>query len=159
MIELFETLPSVSAAQAYKSTFSAIQSSSIPLCSSVTCPIEVSFSDEHQTELAYFLRLLKQANNENRWIMFIGHDAVLDKKLLESAKIDLSKVLVLHKTKSKSLPKLMEMALQSGNCSAVISSGEISEYQTNAIREAAQAGKSLAFVISKEQAKSRITLH
>ena len=122
MNELFETLPSVSAAQAYKSTFSAIQSPSIPLCSSVTCPIEVSFSDEHQTELAYFLRLLKQANNENRWIMFIGHDAVLDKKLLESAKIDLSKVLVLQKTKSKSLPKLMECTK---NCSAVISSGEI----------------------------------
>lgn len=159
MAELFESQHSVSASQAYKSTYSSLQGSSVSIAQSVSCPIEVSFTDEHQTQLAYFLRLLKQANQENRWIMFIGHDALLDKKLLTSAGIDLNKVLVLHKTKGQSLSSLMERALKSGNCSAVITTGNIEAFQTAAIRQAAHNGKSLAFVINKEQAKQCITFH
>ncbi|KMV32329.1 cell division protein FtsZ [Photobacterium swingsii] len=159
MAELFESQHSVSVSQAYKSTYSSLQGTPLSIAQSVSCPIEVTFSDEHQAQLAYFLRLLKQANLENRWIMFISHDALLDKKLLTNAGINLSKVLVLHKTKGKPLACLMEKALISGNCSAVIATGDIELFQTAAIRQAAHEGKSLAFVINKEQAQQRITFH
>ena len=53
----------------------------------------------------------------------------------------------------------MEKALISGNCSAVITTGDIELFQTTAIRQAAHEGKSLAFVINKEQAQQRITFH
>ncbi|WP_299015073.1 cell division inhibitor SulA [uncultured Photobacterium sp.] len=157
MAVLFDNLQSVSVSQAYKSTFST-HTASPSYSQPVKCPIEVNFSDEQQAQLAYFLRILKQANQQSRWIMFIGNDALIDKNLLQSAGIDLNKVLVLKNKKGLSAPRLMELALNSGNCSAVIASGDIECFTNKSIREAANNGASYAFVINRE-AKQNITLH
>ncbi|WP_064603633.1 cell division inhibitor SulA [Photobacterium sp. J15] len=157
MAVLFDNLQSVSVSQAYKSTF-ATDTASPSVLQPVKCPIEVCFSDEHQAQLAYFLRILKQASEQNRWIMFIGEEALVDKKLLESAGIDINKVLVLNNKKQISDPRLMEMALESGNCSAVIACGDIEHFTNDNIRQAAEYGASYAFVINHE-AKRKITFH
>ncbi|WP_036824849.1 cell division inhibitor SulA, partial [Photobacterium sanctipauli] len=124
----------------------------------VECPIEVCFSDQSQTQLAYFLRILKQASQQNRWIMFIGQESVVDKNLLQTAGVDLNKVLVLTNKKGKSDQQLLEQALQAGNCSAVIATGDIEAFENPAIREAAQSGQSYAFVINRDT-KANITVH
>lgn len=153
----FEHLHAVSASQAYKATFAShahTPSSSIK----VQCPIEVSFSDDTQTQLAYFLRLLKQASQQNRWVTFIGHEALVDKNLLQSAGIDLNKVLVVCNKKGHSVQELMIQALQSGNSSAVIVTGDILDFTSGAIRDAAILSESFAFVINR-QAKQQMTIH
>lgn len=157
MTALFDNLQSVSASQAYKSTFAA-HTSSPSFNQSVKCPIEVCFSDEKQTQLAYFLRILKQASQQSRWIMFIGDEAMIDKNLLQSAGIDLNKILLLKNKKGLSDQKLMEKSLSAGNCSAVIATGEVEDFQREEIRQAAENGSSYAFVINRET-KNRVTLH
>lgn len=121
-------------------------------------PIEVSYSEQQQAQLAYFLRLLKQANQENRWIMFIGQDALLDKRLLINAGIDINKVLLLKNMKNKSKHLLMAKALEMGNCSAVIVSGEIEMFNTSIITMAAEQSKTLAFVLN-QNVKAQLTFH
>ncbi|MGR5062046.1 cell division inhibitor SulA [Photobacterium sp. DNB22_13_2] len=157
MAAYFEHQNTVSAAQVYKATFGA-HTEGTPSPHTVNCPIEVSFNDESQAQLAYFLRILKQASQQNRWIMFIGQNALVDKNLLKSAGIDLNKVLVLNNKKSKSDQELMEKALRSGNCSAVIATGDIQHFASYAIREASDVGASFAFVINRDN-KSQITYH
>ncbi|MCW8331292.1 cell division protein FtsZ [Photobacterium sp. SDRW27] len=157
MTALFDNLQSVSASHAYKTTFAA-NASSPSFNQSVKCPIEVCFSDEKQTQLAYFLRILKQASQQSRWIMFIGDEAMIDKKLLQSAGIDLHKVLLLKNKKGLSDYSLMEKALSTGNCSAVIATGDIEQFETEEIRQAAYNGSSYAFVINRAT-KSKLTIH
>lgn len=157
MTALFDNLQSVSVAQAYKSAFAA-HTRSPSFSQSVKCPIEVCFSDEKQTQLAYFLRILKQASQQNRWIMFIGDEAMVDKRLLQGAGIDLNKVLLLKNKKGLSDQELMEKALNTGNCSAVIATGEIENFETEDIRQAADNGSSYAFVINRHT-KNRLTFH
>ncbi|PSU50117.1 cell division protein FtsZ [Photobacterium frigidiphilum] len=156
MTALLNNLQSVTASQAYKSTFTT--NSTVPKYQSVKCPIDVSFTDESQTQLAYFLRLLKQASLQSRWIMFIGDEAMIDKKLLISAGVDISKVLVLKNKKLLDDQALMTKALISGNCSAVIAAGNITSFQTDAIRQASEQGQTLAFVIN-HATKHKVTLH
>ncbi|MFC1502965.1 cell division inhibitor SulA [Pseudomonadota bacterium] len=156
MTALFNRLQSVTASQAYKSTFTT--NSAMPHSQSVKCPIEVCFSDKEQTQLAYFLRLLKQAGQQDRWIMFIGDDALIDKNLLISAGIALNKILVLNNKKSLTDQALMAKALITGNCSAVIATGDIEDFETESIREAAEQGQSLAFVINREASRN-LTFH
>ncbi|MCQ1061275.1 cell division inhibitor SulA [Photobacterium sp. DNB23_23_1] len=157
MAAYFEHQNTVSASQVYKATFAAQpEGSSSP--HNVNCPIEVSFNDESQAQLAYFLRILKQASQQNRWIMFIGQNSLIDKNLMKSAGINLNKVLVLANKKSKTDQELMEKALRSGNCSAVIATGDIQHFASYAIREASDAGASYAFVINRDD-KSQITYH
>lgn len=157
MTALFDNLQSVSASQAYKSAFAA-HTSSPSFIQPVKCPIEVCFSDEKQTQLAYFLRILKQASQQSRWIMFIGDEAMIDKNLLQSAGIDLNKVLLLKNKKGLTEQKLMEKALSTGNCSAVIATGDVEHFETEEIRQAAENGSSYAFVINRHS-KSRMTFH
>lgn len=157
MTALFDNLQSVSVSQAYKSTFAA-QNHSTSFSQSVKCPIEVCFSDEKQTQLAYFLRILKQASQQNRWIMFIGEEAMIDKRLLKSAGIELNKVLLLKNKKGLQDQVLMKKALDTGNCSAVIATGEIEDFETDEIRQAADNGSSYAFVINRHT-KNRLTFH
>ncbi|MGF1704188.1 cell division protein FtsZ [Photobacterium makurazakiensis] len=157
MTAYFDQQHSISASQAYKTTFAAQESGKItPL--SVKCPIEVCFSDHMHTQLAYFLRILKQASQQNRWIMFIGQDALVDKSLLKSAGIDLNKVLVLTNKKGISDQQLVEKALRTGNCSAVISTGYVADFESASIRQAAQDGNSYAFIINRS-AKANVTVH
>ena len=149
MAAYFEHLNTVSASQVYKATFAThTDGSSTP--HSVSCPIEVSFNDERQAQLAYFLRILKQASQQSRWIMFIGQNALIDKNLMKSAGIDLNKILVVTNKKGKTDQELMEKALRSGNCSAVIASGDIQHFASYAIREASDCGASYAFVINRD---------
>lgn len=157
MTALFDNLQSVSASQVYKSSFATLTSSPT-LVQPVKCPIEVCFSDEKQTQLAYFLRILKQASQQSRWIMFIGDEAMLDKNLLQSAGVDLNKVLLLKNKKGLSDQALMEKALHTGNCSAVIAAGDVEDFECEDIRHAAEAGSSYAFVINRHS-KSKVTIH
>lgn len=157
MAAYLEHLHSISASQAYKATFTA-QTAAPSSPKAVKCPIEVFFSDRTQTQLAYFLRILKQASEQNRWIMFIGQESLVDKNLLKSAGIDLHKVLVLTNKKGKSDQALMAQALRSGNCSAVIATGEIEAFTSTDIRDASDFGASYAFVINRDS-KSQITFH
>lgn len=58
--------------------------------------------------------------NENRWICWIAPPRLADTKLLSEAGIDLSRVLRIYpKTHQQSL-QLVEQALSSGKCSAVL---------------------------------------
>ena len=107
MAAYFEHLNTVSASQVYKATFNTTAEDASS-SHTVSCPIEVSFNDERQAQLAYFLRILKQASQQNRWIMFIGQNALIDKNLLKSAGINLNKVLVLTNKKGKTDQELME---------------------------------------------------
>jgi len=157
MTVLFDNLQSVSAAQVYKSAF-ATHTSSSSFNQPVKCPIEVCLSDEKQTQLAYFLRILKQASQQSRWIMFIGDEAMLDKNLLQSAEIDLNKVLLLRNKKGLTDQKLMEKALSTGNCSAVIATGNVENFESEEIRQAAENGSSYAFVINR-RSKMKLTFH
>lgn len=156
MKTLMQTQEFITASDAYKATFSSC--SSVFESPSMAVPIEVSYSEQQQVELAYFLRLLKQANEENRWIMFIGQDALLDKRLLINAGININKVLLLRNTKNQSKHLLMVKALEMGNCSAVIVSGAIETFNTSIITMAAEQGKTLAFVLN-QNVKARLTLH
>ncbi|PSW13421.1 cell division protein FtsZ [Photobacterium rosenbergii] len=157
MAAYFEHLNTVSASQVYKATFNTTAEDASS-SHTVSCPIEVSFNDESQAQLAYFLRILKQASQQNRWIMFIGQNALIDKNLLKSAGINLNKVLVLTNKKGKTDQELMEKALRSGNCSAVIATGDIQHFASYAMREASDTGASYAFVINRDE-KSQITYH
>ena len=148
---------SITASQVYKSTFAA-DSTQQPLSATVGQPIEVSYSAEQQTQLAYFLRLLKKANSENRWIMFIGYDALIDKSLLKNAGIDINKVLLLKTPANQSKHNLMVKALEMGNCSAVIVAGEIEKFDTPLINSAATHGKAMAFVLNKNTT-AHLTVH
>ena len=156
MKTLMQTQEFITASDAYKATLSS--------CSGVfesplmVVPIEVSYSEQQQVEWAYFLRLLKQANEENRWIMFIGQDALLDKRLLINAGINLNKVLLLRNTKKQSKHLLMVKALEMGNCSAIIVSGAIETFNTSIITMAAEQSKTLAFVLN-QNVKAQLTFH
>ncbi|WEM43781.1 SulA-like leucine-rich domain-containing protein [Photobacterium sp. DA100] len=156
MAAYFEHQNTVSASQVYKATFAAQTEGTSS--HTVSCPIEVSFNDESQAQLAYFLRILKQASQQNRWIMFIGQNALIDKNLLKSAGIDLNKVLVLTNKKGKTDQELMEKALRCGNCSAVIATGDIQHFASYTMREASDSGASYAFVINRND-RSQITYH
>lgn len=157
MTTYFDNSQSVTASQVYKSTC-ATAAHSPSSVQPVNCPIEVCFSDEAQAQLAYFLRLLKQASQQSRWIMFIGEEALIDKQLLKGAGIDINKVLLLKNKKGLSDEVLMEKALSCGNCSAVIATGHIESFQRHDIRQAAETGASYAFVINREF-KNKVTLH
>ncbi|MDO6708746.1 cell division inhibitor SulA [Photobacterium sp. 1_MG-2023] len=147
MTAQLDSFQSVTASQVYKSTFLSPAS---PLSSiQVQYPIEVSFCDQEQAQLAYLLRLLKQASAQNRWIMFIGHDALLDRNLLKSASVDLNKVILLNKKDGQQTQALMAKALQMGNCSAVIACGDVRDYCNRTIHEAAIHGNAMAFVIRR----------
>ena len=156
MKSLMHTQESTTASDVYKATLTSHAST----CQSPPriIPIEVSYSEQQQAQLAYFLRLLKQANQENRWIMFIGQDALLDKHLLINAGIDINKVLLLKNIKNQSKHLLMIKALEMGNCSAVIVSGEIETFNTPLIRMAAEQSKTLAFVLN-QNVKVQLTFH
>ncbi|PSW66503.1 SulA-like leucine-rich domain-containing protein [Photobacterium leiognathi] len=147
--------PSITASQVYKSTFTAHSTS---LSEAVGQTIEVSYSAEQQTQLAYFLRLLKKANNENRWIMFVGYDALIDKSLLKNAGIDINKVLLLKASEHQSKHNLLVKALEMGNCSAVIVAGDIEQFDTPLVNSAAKNGKAMAFVLNKNLT-THLTVH
>ncbi|WP_297481697.1 SulA-like leucine-rich domain-containing protein [uncultured Photobacterium sp.] len=153
---LMHTQGSTTASDVYKATLD----SHVDIYQSPTriVPIEVSYSEQQQAQLAYFLRLLKQANQENRWIMFIGQDALLDKRLLINAGIDINKVLLLKNMKNQSKHLLMVKALEMGNCSAVIVTGEIETFNTPLITTAAEQSKTLAFVLN-QNVKAQLTFH
>lgn len=156
MKALMQTQEFITASDVYKATFgSHLNGIESP---SRAVPIEVSYSEQQQAQLAYFLRLLKQANEENRWIMFIGQDALLDKQLLINAGIDINKVLLLKNAKNQSKHLLMAKALEMGNCSAVIVTGEIEAFNTPIITTAAEQGKTLAFVLN-QNIKAQLTFH
>lgn len=157
MTAYFDHLNSISASQAYKATFAA-QTAAPASPHAVKCPIEVCFSDQMQTQLAYFLRILKQASLQNRWIMFIGQEALVDKNLLKSAGIDINKILVITNKKGLSDQQLMEKALRSGNCSAVIAVGDIENFANDTLREASDIGASYSFVINRHS-KNNVTVH
>ncbi|UTM58767.1 SulA-like leucine-rich domain-containing protein [Photobacterium sp. CCB-ST2H9] len=142
-----DSFQSVTASQVYKSTF--VSHSSTLSSNRVQYPIEVSFCDQEMAQLAYLLRLLKQASEQNRWIMFIGEDALLDRNLMKSAGIDVNKVLLLKKKIGQSTQALMAKALHMGNCSAVIASGNILEYCNQTIHDAAIHGDAMAFIINR----------
>ncbi|WP_232575535.1 cell division inhibitor SulA [Photobacterium carnosum] len=156
MKSLMHTQESITASDAYKATLSS--HADIYQSPPRVISIEVSYSEQQQAQLAYFLRLLKQANQENRWIMFIGQDALLDKRLLINAGIDLNKVLLLKNIKNKSKHLLVVKALEMGNCSAVIVSGEIETFNTSIITMAAKQSKTLAFVLN-QNVKAQLTFH
>lgn len=147
--------PSITASQVYKSTFTAHPTA---LSEAVGQTIEVSYSVEQQTQLAYFLRLLKKANNENRWIMFVGYDALIDKSLLKNAGIDINKVLLLKASEHQSKHNLLVKALEMGNCSAVIVAGDIEQFDTPLVNSAAKNGKAMAFVLNKNLT-THLTVH
>ncbi|WP_305415981.1 SulA-like leucine-rich domain-containing protein [Photobacterium leiognathi] len=147
--------PSITASQVYKPTFTA---HSTALSEAVGQTIEVSYSAEQQTQLAYFLRLLKKANNENRWIMFVGYDALIDKSLLKNAGIDINKVLSLKASEHQSKHNLLVKALEMGNCSAVIVAGDIEQFDTPLVNSAAKNGKAMAFVLNKNLT-THLTVH
>ncbi|CEO39045.1 cell division protein FtsZ [Photobacterium kishitanii] len=156
MKALMQAQEFITASEVYKATFGSC--SNVFESPSMAVPIEVSYSEQQQVQLAYFLRLLKQANEENRWIMFIGQDALLDKRLLINAGIDINKVLLLRNTKNQSKHLLMAKALEMGNCSAVIVAGEIESFNTPIISMAAEHGKTLAFVLN-QNVKAQLTFH
>ncbi|MEI8595679.1 SulA-like leucine-rich domain-containing protein [Photobacterium sp. Hal280] len=149
MTAQLDSIQSVTASQVYKSTF--LSHSSSLSSNPVQYPIEVSFCDHEQAQLAYLLRLLKQASEQNRWIMFIGADALLDRQLLSNAGVDINKVLVLKEKNRQSTQVLMAKALHMGNCSAVIASGNVKEYCNQTIHDAAIHGNSMAFIINRTQ--------
>ncbi|KDM91290.1 cell division inhibitor SulA [Photobacterium galatheae] len=150
-----DSFQSLTASQVYQSTF--LSHASSLSSSQVRYPIEVSFCDQEMIQLAYLLRLLRQASEQNRWIMFIGEDALLDRNLLKSAGIDINKVLLLKKKNGQSAQELMAKALHMGNCSAVITSGNIHEYCNPTIHDAAIHGNAMAFIINrKHQPASRL---
>ncbi|MHA6612928.1 cell division inhibitor SulA [Photobacterium damselae] len=155
MAALSTAIHSVTVSQAYKTT-TANHSSLTTLA--VNCPIAVSFCDEQQTQLAYLLRLLKQASAENRWIMFLGQEALLDKELMIQAGIDIKKILVLKNKRGMTDHDLMVKALRTGNCSAVIANGDISDFQTQSICDATVKGHSTAFVV-RNTSKNTHTFH
>ncbi len=156
MKSLMHTQESITASDAYKATLSS--HADIYQSPPRVISIEVSYSEQQQAQLTYFLRLLKQANQENRWIMFIGQDALLDKRLLINAGIDLNKVLLLKNIKNQSKHLLVVKALEMGNCSAVIVSGEIETFNTSIITMAAKQSKTLAFVLN-QNVKAQLTFH
>ncbi|KKC99187.1 SulA-like leucine-rich domain-containing protein [Photobacterium halotolerans] len=149
-----DSIQSVTASQVYKSTF--LSHSSSLSSNPVQYPIEVSFCDHEQAQLAYLLRLLKQASEQNRWIMFIGADALLDRQLLSNAGVDINKVLVLKEKHRQSTQALMAKALHMGNCSAVIASGNVQDYCNQTIHDAAIHGNSMAFIVNRTQQASSL---
>ncbi|PSU26430.1 cell division protein FtsZ [Photobacterium phosphoreum] len=156
MKALIQTQEFITASDVYKATLSS--HADISPSPPRIVPIEVSYSEHQQAQLAYFLRLLKQANQENRWIMFIGQDALLDKRLLINAGIDINKVLLLKNMKNQSKHLLMLKALEMGNCSAVIVTGEIEAFNTPIITMAAEQSKTLAFILN-QNVKAQLTFH
>ncbi|GAL03732.1 cell division inhibitor SulA [Photobacterium aphoticum] len=157
MTAFYNNLESISVSQAYKASMAFSQEHAITP-QAVNCPIEVCFNTEMQTQLAYFLRILKQASQQNRWIMFIGQDALIDKRLLKNAGVDINKVLVLTHKKGLSDQALMEKALASDNCSAVIALGHIGDFSSHAIRAAAERSNSYAFVLNPNS-KGHVNFH
>ena len=157
MTAFYDNLESISVSQAYKATMSLPAEAAITP-HTVKCPIEVCFNTHMQTQLAYFLRILKQASQQNRWIMFIGQEALIDKRLLKNAGVDINKVLVLTQKKGLSDAALMEKALACGNCSAVVALGDIANFSAQTLRHAAERSGSFAFVLNPNS-KGQVNFH
>lgn len=101
-------------------------------------------------DIPLLIPLLAQLSHEDRWFAWIAPPTNLPRSLLESAGIDLNKIILLYPDAQHSVLQLAKKALSAGTCHAVISWAEqISEHEIKNLEQSAKEGRSNGILIRR----------
>ncbi|WP_440876821.1 hypothetical protein [Thalassotalea sp. PLHSN55] len=111
---------------------------------------EITISS-HQELSAQYANICHQYHQERKWILMINPEEDSLEPLSDNEQIDARKVLRVNSNKDKLCIAPIKMALQKGNCSAVIvSNSDFTQQQISELIKSAQRGKTQCIVINKK---------
>ncbi|MFM2481233.1 cell division inhibitor SulA [Celerinatantimonas sp. YJH-8] len=115
----------------------------------------ISNDQVKEEQLQYIIPILRQLSQQKRWVMLIAPPSIPQALSIENYGINTDYVLVVHPHSNLNPFEILERALRSGSCSAVLGwTEQVDEHHMDLLKIAAQQGNTLGFVFSDPSSDS-----